>query len=178
MSYPVTNKFIRTLALLNALKTFIAALKWDDNATTLFENVQIYPTTDLMQAIDDTRAFDSRLCFIVPVSDHYETIQEGREFSIKCERDFILLVSDQDFAQTQPALIGDGTTAVLGIVNIKDCLEEQLTGQNLGFDPRLIRLRPAEGEPMKVIKAGDARGRQVWSFNWRADAGQRRFSIP
>jgi len=160
MSYPVTNKFIRTLALLNALKTFIAALKWDDNATTLFENVQIYPTTDLMQAIDDTRAFDSRLCFIVPVSDHYETIQEGREFSIKCERDFILLVSDQDF------------------VNIKDCLEEQLTGQNLGFDPRLIRLRPAEGEPMKVIKAGDARGRQVWSFNWRADAGQRRFSIP
>ncbi len=168
------NKFIRTSALLDALKERIAALEYTAGVP-LFEKVEPYPSSDLLKAIADLRAYNSRVCVIVPSADEFTTEIQGSELKVKGTREFVLLMTDQEYTSGKGALVG--TDKVIGLINIKDSLEEQMTAQNLNFNPRLIRLVPLGGSSIQSIKPGEARGRIAWQMSWRAEAGDRLFTV-
>ncbi len=165
MSDPKT--FIPTLDLLNAIQTAIAALE-SSPGVAVFEKVAFYSEPDLVKAIEELRLVKSSLCLIVPDADRYEMTKAGREMRTEVLREVVVLMADRHFGNPQAGATGDATH--LGVVAKKDILEDKLTGLNLGFQPRLIRLHPVSGQSFQIAldKGG---GRKAWQMTFEVSGG-------
>jgi hypothetical protein len=165
------SHFIATLDLLSALKAKCEALEFSPGVK-LFDTVRTYHTPDLIRALRELQAQKARVCFLIPSGDDFDNAFAGRDLRSGATREIIMLLTDRSVASATAASTGSASTP--GVVKIKDLVIESLLGEQLGFSPRLVRLRPVEGQPVIITIEDQAKqpGRQAWQITWHADAGE------
>lgn len=171
--------FISTLAIMQAMKTFLAALPLVDGApdVKLFDKVEFYSMPNLVKGLEELRLFKKRICLIIPSGDDFENELQGGDLHCEATYDFELLIADRNYGKRQDAATGDdvGPNTNPGVVAMKDIVVEKLFGQSLGFLPRRLNLRPVGGQALLLTakERDDASGREAWQMTWSADAGDR-----
>ncbi len=173
--------FLQTIDLMAALKAALEAIELAPGVK-LFDRVDYFSSPNLLNAFDELRIFKRRVCLIVPSADDYTNRVEGASLTTNTTREFILLLADRDYGVRQRAQIGDSDDPIEkpGVLRMKDKLEAELLGSDLGNSPRLVALRPTEGQAF-VLQGKDrdeAAGREGWQMTWIADAGDAITQLP
>lgn len=155
--------FLRTTAVLNALKSTLAALTFPDGHSfagqKLFGSVRLYDVGDIEAAIKDLFEYDDqRLCFVIPVGDGLRSEQRGNVLSTTKTGRYSLLLSDKDYEPGKPAVFGDDTFP--GLINLKDDLIESLVGETIGIKGAIVE--PMEGESYRFKNKSTPQGREAY----------------
>jgi hypothetical protein len=166
------NTFISTLELLGRVKARLVAME-ASAGVPLFDKVEFYAQPNIVKALEELRLFKQKICLIVPSGDDYESEFAGVDVRSEVTREFVLLFSDRDYGKRQDASTGDEKR--VGVIAMKDAIEENLLGQNLDYNPRMIRLRPMTGEAVLLSDKDKDRltGREAWSMTWQASGGRK-----
>jgi hypothetical protein len=166
--------FLKTLDLLAAIKTRLAALTAPDGSP-LFVQVEFFDTHQLRDAINRLAVAEGRLCFIVPSGETYTTDKRGGVV-LFAQRiaEFDLLICDRDWAdQGQAAVFGSAEN--LGVLAMKETVLDALIGNDLGL-PAYVCLVPTQGDFIQVSldQAKDSPGRECWVQSFSTLAGETR----
>lgn len=159
-----TTKPTRTIV--DAIVTKLKAVKLADGVTPAFEQVELFHTSDVMQAIETLLAASARLAVVVYGGENWENDEPGTEQISKRTHDISVVITDSFPGDESTVLYGDEHTP--GLLKLKDLIYPALTGPLLD-GPGAVIVRPLSGDPLKVVrkkKAADgsetAGGR--WSY--------------
>lgn len=169
--------FVPTLSILNALKTFLAALPHPDEAKAaagekLFERVELHENRKLKEALKDLTIIKQRVALIVPGGDSYQSVREGR--ATRCSRTTSLDILAADRAWTKgghEAVMGGENN--VGVIRMKDLVTAALVAEcQLGL-PYVV-LTPTDGQMITVADEDvkDTPGRECWVAAFETPAGE------
>jgi hypothetical protein len=175
--------YIPTLDILAALKAKLEAIQIPAGLPAgvgtgpLFQRVEYYDNENLADALSKLIIIKQRVCFIVPMSDHYENDLSGGAF-LHSRRltEIVLLIADSSFTKGgQDAVFGGEKN--IGVVRMKDLVVEELVGTTLGLPG--VALAPADGNFITVSdeKAKDKPGRECWVQPFETWAGDARIAL-
>lgn len=168
--------FIPTVTILTALKALIASITVaDDDATKLFDAVELFHTPEMGSAIKRLLITQSRICIIVPSGDDYESIAAGDYVQTTAKLEFDLLIADRvysTFKNTGAIFGGDSNQ---GVVPMKDRVLAKIHGHALGLTG--VALVPLAGSFATVKddadpKLKDTPGRETYISTWTTWAGE------
>lgn len=166
--------FVRTLDILNALKTQLETIALPGGAPgeKLFERVDFHENKKLREALADLVIIKQRVCIIVPGGDTYENFREGRSVRSVMTQTFDLLIADRAWTKGGHEAVFGGVKNV-GVITMKDTVRDHFVA-----DPQLglpyVVLTPQEGAHIEIADsdAKDSPGRECFVMNYSTPAGE------
>lgn len=165
--------FVRTITILEALKTHLAALPHPtDGAAKLFERVEFHENKKLREALTDLTIIKQRVAIIVPGGDRYTNTREGRTVRSKLTQTFDLLIADRAWTKGGHEAVFGGPKNV-GVLTMKDIVRDYFIA-NPQLDLPWVVLTPEEGAHIEVAEsdAKDSPGRECYVLNYSTPAGE------
>lgn len=166
--------FVRTLTLIEAVKTELAALPLPGTTTgeLLFERVEFHENKKLREALSDLVIVKQRVAIIVPNGESYETFREGRTRRHVRTTSFDLLLADRAWTKGGHEAVFGGTRNV-GVLTMKDLVIEHFVAHpQLGLP--WVALEPVEAALIEIVDAEvkDSPGRECFVVHYATPAGE------
>ena len=172
----MSQDFIPTLSILNAVVAAVQALTVPESEDKLFDEVRLYDATDVDKAFADLALNrQKKLCFVLPSKHTYQSQLDGSKLDSAKRINFACLVCDTDRKTGREALFGGDKN--LGVIALQEELVDQLTGAQLGL--RWVVVEPVEGDDFVVFDEHQSSdpGRKGWFQLFSTRAGRANRSI-
>jgi hypothetical protein len=179
--------FVRTLSILDDVKTRLAALTlgqvfntdgqpMDDasnDPTLLFNDVKVYARRDIVAAMQELYLFDDRLAILVPGGFDHTAKLHGTSLRMRRRMEFVLILTDRNFGGENTALVGEAGENP-GVLLMAELVVAVLAGQTLGRAADWVALQPGHGEVLRITdkQREDAPGRDAWVQEFSTEAGE------
>ena len=123
----------------------------------------------IVAAIEQARAYEDRLAFVVPTGRTFENEAPGRQLNSKQTLQCVLLLADRVFGDRPAATTGNEEAP--GIIALGELVVAQLTGADL--DLMGVCLQPGDGQPftLDTEAAEELSGREVWAQEFTTPCG-------
>ncbi len=161
--------FLDPITWLTTLVSCLKELKQSDNLTPVFEEVKLYDSTQMEEALRDLTLRKNRLCLVVPQEDSFDNKLEGRTVVSDAGYRVSLLIADRDYRSGQRAAFGDSESP--GTIGMKHLVLKALVGQSLGLP--FVVMHPIEGDTILVSNKGqETKTRKAYLLTFQTPAGR------
>jgi len=161
---PATNNMRGAGEIVKTIRRTVMALQFSpgqygsppDTGLPMFDRVELFDSEQLTEAFRYVLITEQRVCVVVPLDEHYESVITKQKLMVKRMLPVALLISDRVLGSRQEALYGNEDTP--GAIRLADLTRPAVTG--LVFAPGSDGLPGVLAEPIRcgVMAVRDTEG--------------------